>query len=282
MRLADITALGRAIDLRYPTNRVIAVLALAVMVAGTGIRLLMDMAWLDSVRWGVIAGLAVFLAWALSRELDPDHDLSAFVGAGLMLLGLVFLGLPTLLQLLWLLAVLRLVNQTSGVPARALDTLGLLGLGGWLVWQGQWIAGVATSLAFLLDARLAPRGKRHGFFAGLALVMTVVLSIFNGNVRMENGPSLPVIVSAVVIGALFGVVVWASRSVESVGDASGQRLNARRVQAAQLLALVVALATAWWQGLTGVGALSPLWAAMLGTAVYKGAAAVYVPHRAEK
>jgi hypothetical protein len=83
MKLTDITVLGRTpIDPSCPTNRAIAVLTTVVAIAGAILRLLKGTTPLESVLWGIEAGLAVFLTWALGRELDPDHDLSAFVGQG--------------------------------------------------------------------------------------------------------------------------------------------------------------------------------------------------------
>jgi hypothetical protein len=259
MHLNDITALGRPIDPGYPTNRAISALTLIVMVTGTVVRLLMGMTALFSALWGIDAGL------------------SAFVGAGLMLIGLLFFDLPALLMLFWLLVTLRIVNHTSGLPARLLDSLALLGLGGWLTWQGQWLAGVMTAVAFLLDAWLEPPLRRQGLFAGLALVATVVLVVFNGNIAMASGPSLPVIVAVVVMAGLYVTVIVASRDVKSVGDVTGERLNARRVQAAQIVALATGLAMTWWAGKGGMVALLPLWAAMLGTALYRPLTIVHRP-----
>jgi hypothetical protein len=278
MQLSDLTALGRPIDPNYPTNRAIVALTVVVMVAAIVVRLLMGTAWLASARWGIGAGLAVFLAWALARELDPDHDLSAFVGAGLMLVGIFLFDLPALLMLFWLLVALRSVNRTSGLPVKMLDSLLLLGLGGWLAWQGQWVAGVMTAIAFLLDGRLSPRLGRQVLFAGLALVVTVIVSVFNGQVRMASGPSLPVVVAVVVMAGLYATVIVASREVKSVGDVTGERLSSRRVQAAQIIALATALAMAWWAGKSGAVALLPLWAAMLGAALYRLGSSLWASH----
>jgi hypothetical protein len=269
MRLSDVTALGRPIDPNYPTNRAIAALTIVIIGGGTAVQLLMGTAWLQSIQWGVGAGLSVFLAWALARELDPDHDLSAFWGAGLMLIGLFFFDLPSLLMLLWLLIVLRILNRTSGLSARVLDSLALLVLGGWLTWQGQWVAGLMTTVAFGLDGWLVAPLKRHRFFSGLALVATVTLAVFNGNIAMESGPSLPTVAAAVVISGLFVLVILAAREIESVGDKTGERLNPRRVQAGQIVALVAALLAAGWEGKLGVVALLPLWAATFGAALYQ-------------
>jgi uncharacterized membrane protein YjjP (DUF1212 family) len=269
MRLRDITALGRPIDPRFPTNRAIAVLALVVAIAGTFFRLLSGAALLESALWGMGAGLVVFLTWALGRELDPDHGLSAFVGAGLVLIPLLLLDTPSLLLTFWLLLLLRVVNRTAGLPARPLDSLAVLGLGAWLTWQGYWMAGLVTAAAFLLDGLLSPPLRIHRFVSGLAFVATLVLSIFHGDMTMESGATVAVAVSAALVAGLFVVVIVTSREVQAVGDVTGEPLNPRRVQAGQILALLTALLLAWWAGASGVVTLLPLWASMIGVGLYR-------------
>ena len=269
MRLSDITVLGRSLDPSYPPNLAIGALSLVVGAAGAVANLLSGRASLESVLWGIGAGFSVFLTWALARELDPAHDLSAFVGTGLTIAALPFFDLPALMSIFWLLVVLRVVNRTVGPPARPVDTLAVLGLGGWLTWQGNWIVGLVTALAFLLDGLLTNPLRYHLVLSGLAFAGTVVLSVFQGDIAMDSGPKMPVIISSVVMAGLFLVVVGTSREVRAVGDATGEPLEARRVQAAQLLALLTALLYAWWDGLAGVEGLWLLWAAMVGVALYR-------------
>jgi hypothetical protein len=269
MRIRDITALGRPIDPRYPTNLAIAVLSVVVAIAGAIWRLISGAALLESAQWGIGAGFVLFLTWALGRELDPDHDLSAFVGAGLAIIALLLFDMPSLLLILWLLLLLRLVNRTVGLPAKPLDSLAILGLGAWLTWQGYWVVGLMTAAAFLLDGLLSPPLRYHLVAAGLALVTTVLLSIFRGNMAMVSGPTTPVVVSSVVIAGLFLVVIATSRELHAVADATGKPLNRRRVQAAQVLALLTALLFAWWAGISGMVALLPLWGAMAGVGLYR-------------
>ncbi|NIV31273.1 MAG: hypothetical protein GWN58_17785, partial [Anaerolineae bacterium] len=108
MKLSDLTALGRVpIDPSYPTNLAIAALSLIVALAGAIGLLASGTALLESVLGGTSAGLLPFLTWALGRELDPDHDLSAFVGTGLVLIAFLLPDMPSLLVIVWLLMVLR-------------------------------------------------------------------------------------------------------------------------------------------------------------------------------
>jgi hypothetical protein len=270
MKLTDITALGRTpIDPSYPTTLAIAALALVVAIAGAIWQLVSGAALLESVLWGIGAGFLPFLTWALGRELDPDHDLSAFVGTGLVLVAFLLPDTPSLLMILWLLVVLRTVNRSVGLPAKPLDSLGGLGLGAWLTWQGYWIAGLMTAVAFLLDGLLTPPLRHHLFMSGLAFVTTVALSIFHGDMVMETGPTTPVVISSVVVAGLFLVVIATTRELEAEGDATGKPLNLRRVQAAQVLALLSALLFAWWDGTSGVMTVLPLWAAMIGVGLYR-------------
>jgi len=269
MKMNDITALGRPFDPRYPTNLAVAILALTVAIAGTIGHLISGVALLESALWGIGAGFVLFLTWALGRELDPDHDLSAFVGAGLVLIALLLLDMPALLVVFWLLLVLRLVNRTSGLQAKPLDSLAVLGLGAWLTWQGYWMIGLMTAAALLFDGLLSPPFRIHLFVSGLAFIATVVLSIFQGDIAMESGPTMPVVVSSLVMAGLFLVVIVTSHQIGAVGDATGTPLNPRRVQAAQILALLTALIFAWWDGASGVVAVLLLWAAMIGVGLYR-------------
>jgi uncharacterized membrane protein YjjP (DUF1212 family) len=270
MKLSDITALGRLpVDPSYPTTWAIAALALVVAIAGTIVHLLTGAALLESVLWGIGAGFVPFLTWALGRELDPDHDLSAFVGAGLVLITFLLPDMPSLILILWLLLVLRIVNRTVGLPAKPWDSLGVLGLGAWLAWQGYWLIGLMTAVAFLLDGLLSQPLRYHLFVSGLVFVITVAIAIFRGEMAMESGPTIPVVISSVVMVGLFTIVIATARKVEAVGDATGESLNPRRVQAAQVLALLTGLLFAWWAGASGMMAMLPLWAAMVGVSLYR-------------
>lgn len=269
MKLHDVTALGRPIDPAYRTNRAIAALSLVVLVAAILVRLAGGAAVLEGVVWGTSAGLVVFLTWALARELDPGFDLSAFVGTGLMIVALLFVELPSLLVLFWMLLALRIVNRSTGLPARPLDSVAVLGLGGWLTWQGYWVAGLVTAVAFLLDGLLPRPLKYHLLVAGIALLMTLILTVFQGNLAIESALEMPMVLVVGVATSLFLFLIATSRTVKATGDATGEPLDARRVRAAQGLALLTGLLLAGWEGTSGVVAVLPLWAAGVGAALYR-------------
>jgi len=267
VKITDITAVGRPIDPEYPTNRAIALITLVIMAGGALWRGLSGTAWRASAMWGVQAGLTVFLAWALCRELDPDHPLAAFVAVALALPATYLWDLPQLGVILWLLIAVRVVNRTAGPPAGVLDALGLLGLTGWLSLQGNWGYGVIAALAFLLDSQLPNPAPRHLVFALLVVVITVVAAFVGSGSAGQGAPSLAGGLIALALSLLFMPVHLTARTVESVGDQTGEPLAPIRVQTAQALALLVGVEVAVVSGLAGLTALFPLWAATLGAAI---------------
>lgn len=267
MNLRDITSVGRSVDLRLPSNRAAVAATIAVTAAGALWQLLSGEPWFASAAWGAQAGIAVFLAWALCRELDPDHPLAAFAAIEFGALGLFLWGLPRLDVALWLVVLMRVVNRTTGLSAGVLDSLGLLGLGGWLTMKGNFGTGVITALAFVLDSLLPDPARRRLAFAALALIVTVVVGILGDIAPGQIGLSPSGALIGLALSLAFMPVILASGSLESVGDQTGRRLIPIRVQAAQVLGLLAGTETAFLRGPAAITALSPLWAATVGAAV---------------
>jgi hypothetical protein len=269
MKRSDLTACTRPIDPHYATNRAIVLLLMGVTLAGMALQSVRGQGWSVSIPWGLGSGLAVFLAWALARELDPDHDLAAFVAAGLVLPSIVGWGLPELLPLFWALVLVRIVNRSPGLEARILDSLLLLSLGSWLTWQAGWIYGALTGAGFFLDTLLPQPHRRHAAFGGLMLLITMALVVTKQGWARDSTLPLALGVGLLLSSALFLLVIARSRQVTAVGDETGLPLSARRVQAGQALGLLAAIAVTVWAGLPGVVAIAPLWAALLGTGLYQ-------------
>jgi hypothetical protein len=263
-----VTSIGRPFDPKYPTNRAILALTVVVTVVGGLVQLLRGMGLLEGGLWGIRAGLAVFLAWMVCREFDPDHDLSAFVAAGLALVGLLWWDPPNLGALLWLALVMRVVNRTPGLPATVVDALAVVGVGGWLAWQGNWGYGVVTVLALILDGLLPPRNRQAVAFVSLGVAAAAIVAVWQGKMWGPGGPSVRDGALALAMGIASVPVIVASNRVRSVDDETGEPLTPLRVQAAQVLAVLAGVQAAVWDGMAGLASMSSLWAAVLGAGMY--------------
>jgi len=255
--MQQFTSLGRALDFHYPTNRAIILLVLTVVGA----------AMLAGVPGGTAfqAGLAVFFAWALARELDPDHELAALLAAGLSLVALSWAGVPTGGGLFWLLLVVRLLNRTTGLRATRADSLLVAGLG--LSRLDNWGYGILTLAAFLADSRLSPPHPRQAAFAGLSALAMVLLALGPGY-TLPTASSQEAGMFALGLGLLLGPVFLEARKLRSVTDYTDETLDSRRVRAGQGLAVLAGLQVALWQGLPGLLSMLPLWTAVVGAILF--------------
>jgi hypothetical protein len=268
MEMRNFTSIGRPIDPNYPTNRAVAILAALVALAAMVLKLITGFAILQSVIWGLSAGLAIFLTWAICRELDPDNDLSAFVAVGWALIGLTFWGLPDAGSLFWILLAVRIVNRTTGLSATIFDSLGVAAFGSWLSFQGNWGIGFFTAVAFFLDAQLPSGKQQQKRFAILSgVIATSALAIGNNGFGAHGIP----LALGIALGCsvFFWPVFAGSQTMATIADDTGEALNGSRVQSGQILALGAGLEIALCHGTAGLVAMMPLWAAVLGAASYR-------------
>lgn len=267
MRTQHLTALGRSIDLRYPTNLAIVLIGGAVAAGATLIQLALGLAGIEALWWGFRAGATAFGAWVLGRELDPDHARAAFVAAAAATAGLLTNQLPDLIALLWLVLLIRSLNQTTGLAPTTLDTISIVGLGSWMALTADWSYAAVTSLGVLLSAESSPTRLRQMLAAALAALVALVLVGLSGFAP----PALtPAAVLAAGAALLMVPLIRDSRHPSSVGDHTGERLSGVRVQRGQITALIAGLLVVLVEGAEGLYAQLPLWAAVLGVSIAWG------------
>ncbi|WP_440955849.1 hypothetical protein ACSAZK_02465 [Methanosarcina sp. Mfa9] len=276
MDISRFSSITRPIDQNYPTNRAISILTLFAIFAGAGFQLLSGNPPAQALISGIRSGVSVFLAWALARELDPDNELSAFAAAFFACVGFLYFPGPELLASAFFLLLTRILNRSTGLPAKSFDSLAILLLSSWLTLQENWIFGAVAAATFFLDSRLSEPEKQQLSFA-VAAALISVFALFGElktgawesglseiSVLQEQGLLLVILISAI----LFAAHILASRKIKSKGDRNGLPLDPGRVRAAQTTALVGAFALAALEGVEGVEYLLPLWSAVAGIPLY--------------
>jgi hypothetical protein len=218
---------------------------------------------------GVLAGGAGFLAWAMARELDPDHPVSAGVAA-IIAPVLLVAGPANLLVMAVLLISVRMVAGATGRVATPIDLL-LLGLAAALICLrvgGGGVAAVAATAPALSAWWHGP--ARRLLFTGSAAMLVAVAAV--SIVIADPSPWLQpegfergLLVSGFASGLIATWVVSPPRSVTDRRD--GGRILESRIRLARLLTITACVGAAVWSGGPGVLAMSPAWVALATTAV---------------
>ncbi len=266
-RLYQITSIARPLEWKYPTNRAVILLlpvgALIMAIAGyaQGHEPL-------QIAWSALTGaVVVFGSWALARELAPDDNAAAFISMFLAFATLRF-DIPSLLFLFTALFMVRMVNRSTGLPARYLDSFLVLGLTFWAAWEMETPGlCLVAALAFVLDGQLRD-GQRHqwGFaFISIAGAIYVYDRFGMGGADPEAFSTLDTWLIASVTIVYVAIALLLHR-VRSVGDATGLPLSTSRVRAAMFIGLLAA-SQALVHGAEGFERVSLVWATLAGVAL---------------
>ncbi len=183
------------------------------------------------------AALTVFLSWAMIRELDPDHPVSALVGAGVAAAVSIVAGSTSAVALAALMLTARIVVRSTGLRPLVSD-IAVVGVfvGALARTPLVWAMGLALALAVAVDTGLPePAPQRNVWLAGaigLAVTLTAVISD-----ALRVSWSLPgtTTVGLAVAGLALMVLAPADR-VRSVCDHRPTALHPERLRTARLIA----------------------------------------------
>ena len=260
-----LTSIARPVDPRYPTNRALLAVLPLIAVASVGLSGLLG---LDGglLRIALTSMLVGFAAWAVTRELAPDDDAAAFLALALAWLAFLFFGADSVLLAFVVLVLVRVVNRSTGLPARPLDTVAVVGLSAWAaVSLEQHLVLLLAAAAFSLDATL-DKPQRHHFLA--AFVCVAGFGLLNATGQLYTPASLTMLdwsAAAALAAANLWVIARSGEPV-SVSDVCAERLDGSRVRAGLLLGYLLAFQAlitdghdAWLQ--------TPVWACLFAVPV---------------
>lgn len=245
-RVHKLSSLARPLEPQYPTNMAVIILLPAIAIG--------LFAWLAISGAGMIAAgtaglmgmLAAFVTWALGREMDPDHNATAFIAMALAVLA-AGLGYGfDLLSLAALLFAVRVVNRTVGPQAKASDIvlLFLFNLGALFI-DGAWWMPFISAAALAID-EFFERGTMVQRITLLMLVLIGTQALIIGNQVDLSLTSTLIrgwVVTVIVITILVLANIPGTKDVRATMDALGTPCLPRRIQAGMALILAAGLAS---------------------------------------
>jgi hypothetical protein len=221
----------------------------------------------DAVRTGIAAGGSSFLAWAVTRELSPDHPVAASLAAVLAPMA-ILLGSPSLAVVaVWLLAT-RVVAGTTGAAPYTAD---MIVVGGFAIWASTGEGGLPLALlaltAIASSTVFDARGRRT-VLVGDTLATAACLTAAGAAGTLD----LPDPWAASSAWWLFATALTTAAAllvrVESTTDRRPVRIEAGRVRAAIGWAGAACVIAVVWRGTRGMASMAPVAAALVLTAVF--------------
>ena len=218
--LHQVTGIGRTIDLRYRSNRIV----VAGTVAAAGVAAIRE--YLSDAPNFIDAGMVgvgAFLAWALSREIDPDRPTTATL-AMVIAAALGLVAPPAGLAAAVLMLAMRVIVGSVGTHVRLVDTLVIAGSAALAATSPAGLP-VAGAAAYALLRR------RHRLAAALVVGAFAVAFLLVGPELDLEVPS-----SALVLGlsalAMAGLL-WLQPGHVAASADNGSPIDADHVAAAR-------------------------------------------------
>ena len=260
-RLTSITGIARIIDPRLRTHQ----FHLAVAVLGGLVAMAVELekrsSFTEALGPAVNAGITVFLAWAIAREVDPAETRTANLAAVLAVVARLLAGPGNLAALFMLLLATRIVLRSTGLKPTLLDGLVFIPVAAFLAGGTVtgWMAALALAYALAHDHRLPDPAKAYSLIAAFVVSATasaaVILSgAFGSGWAAPAAAPLAVSAAGIVAGLLLPGYIPMSKT-----DYTGELLDFFRLRSARwvllggyLLSIVVGGGAAM-AGLSAVG-----------------------------
>ena len=257
-KIAPQSPLGRPLDFRYRSNVLVVVLAALSAVAAT-IYNSVAAEPLASPVW--VVGVAVFLAWAIGRELDPDHNSSAMVAA---VVGgaAATLGRPSLFLAFGVLTGVRLIAGTVGLAMGRNDAIAAVIIGALLGLSWDSLAAVPVLVA---GVALGGRLRRPSFTSASIVASAVLALLITQPEYSWDGLSIGAI--ALLIGSVVALfLIFDPEPPQSRTDIGQGQILRRRILLARLAAGFAVVAAFALRGGDGVLAAGAVIGAVVGVA----------------
>jgi hypothetical protein len=242
-RIYQYTSIGRPLDPAWPTNKAVLVLLPIAAVLGAALAWAEDGTLSEVLLRALKFALVLFVAWALARELDPDDPSAAFISLAVGVLVAVSIDSPGVLTAFTALGLIRIVNRSTGLPARKTDSVVLVLLSIAVIYGSDSpLFGGVAALAFLLDGSLKDPRRHQWVFALLCLGATVVYMVDHDvGFGLPGAPDSLFEWLSVLFLLMFALDTVLTRQIHARGDVSGRPLDLNRVRGGMVIGLLAAL-----------------------------------------
>jgi len=217
---------------------------------------------------GVRGGIAVFLGWALVRELAPKRLLPSALAP----YAVIAFAIPAQTDLLacWCaLMACRIASRSVGDPPTLPDLVLLAPFAAWAATRpaGLPVALVLAAIVFLEDP------KRRARLAGIVTLLFVLLSgATEGTLTLRPGWDDPTVLEQLLLAATIATAAWlllahAPARLRTRDDRKRGPLLGHRVRSARVAAVACIVAAVAWTGVEGAFALSSVSGAILAVGI---------------
>jgi hypothetical protein len=228
------------------------------------------MGWLRTASLGGVAEyaavftLVLYGAWALARELDPDDSPVSFISMALGLLAALLVEEPGVFVVYVTIALVRLVNRSSGLEPRHSDSfLLMLASIGVIYHSALPLFGLVAGVAFALDGSLKNARPSQWVYSLVCIGATVVYMVDHdvGLAALQVPDSLFEWIALLFI-LIFALDTLLMKRVRTRGDVNGLRLDIARVRSGMAVGALAAL-----QGVTRPGEVVVIVATIAGLCI---------------
>lgn len=257
------TSLARPIVLKDKTNTAIMIMTGLFFIIFTALSLYRGNDIPASAAFGFNRAMAAFLSWAIARELDPDAKTAAFYGIPMIFILMFFSGPIMVLPSFFILTCIRIVTRTAGNAPTNFDLLAIMFFSLYLYLFYSFLFPLFGAIYIIIDARLKGGQSKNIIYGGFMLIISL-LSFINLYTIERVDTSVIIILAVSAIAAVFSFRLSTLKQVLSRSDNELYYISPRRIKAAGIITLLLAITFAVNYG--HILRMSPLWTAMLGIA----------------
>jgi hypothetical protein len=213
---------------------------------------------------GLRGALAVFVTWAIVRELAPKRALASAL-APFAAIAWAIPGDTDVLSCVGVLAAARVASRTVGDPPTLLDRLALIGLAAWMSLRPAGLPVALVLAAIMFTDVPRARARVSGM---LVLVAALLVGATEGTLQLRPGWDDPTQLEQLLVALTGAVAAWLlvaplPRRLRARDDRRRGQLHGLRIRTARIAVVACVGAAIAWAGLDGAFELSCASAALL-------------------